>query len=57
MKYVIQTASGRTEIREDTGLDGLVVPDGGVEVTDDQHAKLISGQLIFSGGEVVESSA
>lgn len=50
MKFAIVNSNGVVEIRQD-GSD--ILPVGGVELTDDQHAKMCSRELILVAGEIV----
>ena len=49
MKYAITRQDGVTEIRE----DNYVLPDGAVQLSDEQQDKLTSGQYILEAGQIV----
>lgn len=49
MKYAIVKENGATEIREDS----YPLQENAIELTDEQHAQLISGKYILQDGQVV----
>lgn len=49
MNYAITLPSGVTEIRQDS----YKLPKGAIELTDEQHEKLCSGEFILQGSEIV----